>query len=116
MPHAYVSNSKRFGIILITITLLLQFVMNLAHGQCFLEDTLDGQAAGEGFGLSVSNVGDVNNDGYPDFIVGAPWNDSAGTDAGAAYLYCGHTQALLYTFLGDSAGYWFGKNALGQTM
>jgi hypothetical protein len=49
----------------------------------------EGAAAGDKFGSSVAFAGDVNADGYGDLLVGAPCNDAAGTDAGAAYLYLG---------------------------
>ena len=51
--------------------------------------TPTGAAAGDRFGYSVGPAGDVNGDGYADFIVGAPYNDAGGTDAGRAYLYLG---------------------------
>jgi hypothetical protein len=34
-------------------------------------------------------VGDIDNDGIPDIMVGAQLNDDAGTDAGSAYLFLG---------------------------
>ena len=37
----------------------------------------------------MAGAGDVNGDGYADFLVGAPYNDAGGTDAGAAYLVLG---------------------------
>ena len=51
--------------------------------------TLTGAAAGDNFGYSVSGAGDVNGDGYDDVIVGAPYNDAGGSNAGRAYLYYG---------------------------
>ncbi|MGE5178806.1 MAG: integrin alpha, partial [Bacteroidota bacterium] len=51
--------------------------------------TLTGAAAGDQFGGSVADAGDVNGDGYHDLIVGAPRNDAGGTDAGRAYVYYG---------------------------
>ncbi len=51
--------------------------------------TMTGAAAYDYFGISVGTAGDVNGDGYDDFIVGAMQNDAAGVDAGAAYLYYG---------------------------
>ncbi|MCK5561476.1 MAG: FG-GAP repeat protein, partial [Thermoplasmata archaeon] len=51
--------------------------------------SLYGEAAGDLFGHSVSNAGNVNNDNYTDIIVGAPYNDESGTNAGNVYLFYG---------------------------
>jgi len=37
------------------------------------------------FGFSITNAGDLNNDGLSDLIVGANGNDGGGTDRGAIY-------------------------------
>jgi hypothetical protein len=37
----------------------------------------------------LSGVGDVNNDGYDDFAIGATWNSEGGNTAGQAYLILG---------------------------
>jgi hypothetical protein len=48
--------------------------------------TIYGSNAGDLFGWSVSDAGDVNNDGYDDVIIGAPgW----GADRGRAYIFHG---------------------------
>jgi hypothetical protein len=52
--------------------------------------TVQGAAAGDLAGMSVSAVGEFNGDGFGDFIVGAPLNDSGGSYSGAAYLIYGH--------------------------
>ena len=40
-------------------------------------------------GISVSDAGDVNGDGFADLIVGAYFGDDGGTDAGEAYVVFG---------------------------
>ena len=50
---------------------------------------LTGEARKDYAGYSVSTAGDVDDDGYDDLFVGAPTEDSGGTDAGAAYLVLG---------------------------
>jgi hypothetical protein len=50
---------------------------------------LEGEVGGDEFGFAVSTAGDVNGDGYDDYLVGAPSHDSAGLDAGRAYLFLG---------------------------
>ncbi|MCK6620087.1 MAG: FG-GAP repeat protein [Calditrichaceae bacterium] len=53
------------------------------------EAIFTGEAGVDYFGNSVSSAGDVNNDGFPDVIVGAYLSDAGGLDAGHAYLYFG---------------------------
>ncbi len=50
---------------------------------------LHAEAANDGFGWSVAGAGDVNGDGYPDVIVGAPYSNAGGSAAGRAYIYFG---------------------------
>jgi hypothetical protein len=56
-----------------------------------------GEAAGDYFGRSVASAGDVNGDGYADVIVGANYNDDAGSNAGEAYVYHGSGSGLSAT-------------------
>ena len=72
--------------------------------------TLTGEAVDDQFGYAVSGAGDVNNDGFDDWIVGAHINDAAGTSAGRAYVYSGHDGTLLYTFTGEAAYDHFGQS------
>ena len=63
---------------------------------------------GDDLGRSVADAGDVDLDGIPDLIVGAPFDDAAGTDSGSAFVYSGRTGALLWTRTGASTGDAFG--------
>ncbi len=50
---------------------------------------IQGDAGGDQAGRSVSGAGDVNGDGFADFIVGAPGGGDGGGSAGEAYLLFG---------------------------
>ncbi len=51
-----------------------------------LMGTVDGESSSDLFGSSMALLGDVNNDGVNDFVVGAR---NAGTGSGRAYVYSG---------------------------
>ena len=59
------------------------------EGDAMQERFFTGFAASDQFGYSVSSAGDVNGDGYSDIIIGAPFNDAGGSNAGRAYIYFG---------------------------
>lgn len=65
--------------------------------------TFLGEAAGDRFGEALSNAGDVNNDGYDDILVGAPYAKVGADIVGKAYLFFGgpEPEATLY---GTTAG------------
>jgi hypothetical protein len=73
----------------------------------------NGEAQYDALGYSVSGAGDVNNDGYDDFIAGAPRNDVAGNAAGRAYVYSGQTGSVLWTFTGEGELDYFGLSVSG---
>lgn len=75
--------------------------------------TLRGEGAGDGFGFVADEIGDITGDGVRDFIVGAPGNDGAGTDAGRAYVYSGAGATLLFTVSGQAAGEFMGWSVAG---
>ena len=70
---------------------------------------IQGDAAGDGLGWSVSTAGDVNGDGYDDLIVGARDGDDADPGAGEAYVIWGKSGAtrsdIDTTSLAISAGF-----------
>ncbi|MCA9772908.1 MAG: FG-GAP repeat protein [Myxococcales bacterium] len=75
--------------------------------------TFDGQSGGDHFGAVVAGAGDVNNDGTPDVIVGAPFDDDGGNDAGSATVFSGADGSILYKFDGDAAGHELGYSVAG---
>jgi len=70
-----------------------------------------GEAANDWSGYSVSEAGDVNNDGYDDFLIGAPYNDEGGTQAGKTYLILGKANGLERDFnLSNADASFIGEN------
>jgi hypothetical protein len=59
------------------------------HPDAVADLVLRGEAPVDLFGYSVSGAGDLNRDGYDDFMVGASLNDAGGWDAGRVYVYFG---------------------------
>ena len=57
------------------------------------------------FGRVVRNVGDIDADTVPDFMVGAWFHNS---QAGKVFVYSGATATLLYSYVGEGAGALFG--------
>jgi hypothetical protein len=48
---------------------------------------LDGESSGDGRGFAVAGGGDVDADGYADYVVGAPFRDLGGVDLGVAEIF-----------------------------
>ena len=66
---------------------------------------IEGDSAGDCFGFDIAPAGDVNSDGYDDFLIGAPQTENpwAHFDKGKAYLCLGSptfSLSLDYTFNG----------------
>ncbi|MAG56075.1 MAG: hypothetical protein CMJ83_07275 [Planctomycetes bacterium] len=71
-----------------------------------LAPSLTGEVGGSRFGASLDGGRDIDLDGVPDFIVGAPEYDQGliFDDRGRAYAYSGISGALIYTFTGSAPG------------
>jgi hypothetical protein len=71
--------------------------------------TLTGETAGEGFGTSASQAGDLDGDGHADVAVGAWQYAGAATSGGRVYLHSGRDGRLLRTMTcripGDTLGF-----------
>ena len=69
----------------------------------------------EDYGTHVSGVGDVDGDGFPDVIVGAPGKNGSNDNPGHAYIYSGHTGRLVARLTGERSGDQFGSAVAGRT-
>ncbi len=54
----------------------------------------------EKFGFAVARIGDVNDDGRPDWAVGAPDSDEGGAKRGKVYLFYGNSNPAAITPVG----------------
>jgi hypothetical protein len=70
--------------------------------------TKTGSKAKDRFGWSVSGGVDVNRDGQPDIIVGAPYDDTRASNAGAVYIFNGGSYTLLKKLTGERKSDCFG--------
>ncbi|MCK6570194.1 FG-GAP-like repeat-containing protein [Myxococcota bacterium] len=62
------------------------------------------------FGLPVSGVGDIDQDGHDDFAVGASRFAGAGAFTGRVTVYSGATGGVLHTWSGTHASEFFGTD------
>ncbi len=77
--------------------------------------TFEGSTAGGGLGADLTGLSDFDGDGHADLLIGAPYTDSPGADAGAVYLFHGpleggrNSNSADATVLGVEAGAWTGS-------
>lgn len=71
-----------------------------------------GENADDNAGFSVHGGGDVNGDGYGDFLIGAWYNDDGGADAGKTYLFLGRPEGwAMDTDIGDADASFIGEDS-----
>ncbi len=70
-----------------------------------------GAKKGDHYGASATGIGDLDSDGFPDMVIGAPRHDLPGDEsAGAVYILSGRTQALIRRLDGPTEGAYFGQS------
>lgn len=63
-----------------------------------------GDQLDDGLGRSVCGAGDLNADGFGDFLAASAYSNRNGTNSGMAVAYSGVDSSVLYLFLGDNTG------------
>ncbi len=88
------------------------FVHSGATGELIFQ--LDGEEASANFGSSVATAWDIDGDGVPDIIIGAPGASPRGkTQAGSVFVYSGATRKLIFRFDGPESFDGFGASVAG---
>lgn len=88
------------------------YVYSGADGSLLLAVT--GEEIGEAFGHAVAGIGDINDDGKADFIVGAQKTDGdVGLNAGRAYVFSGDDGSVIRIHIGELANDQFGSGTSG---
>ena len=75
---------------------------------------LQGEAAGDGYGIGISDAGDVDGDGFDDLVVGAWQHASAAPSGGKLYVHSGRDGHLLYSITGNVPGETLGFDTTGM--
>lgn len=70
-------------------------------------------AAGDALGASVVGAGDLNGDGYGDFVAGATGDDTGGNNAGAVRAFSGKDGTPIGTIAGTGPGQQLGYDVGG---
>ncbi|MEK7539865.1 MAG: integrin alpha [Patescibacteria group bacterium] len=84
----------------------------LPDAEASLSDLVEftGESESDLAGYTVSSAGDVNGDGFDDLLVGVPYDDDAGSNAGAAYLIYGQAAELISQSLSAADAKFTGEN------
>jgi len=73
----------------ILITALVSALLAMPVIALTTPERLEGDTANASFGFGLRDLGDINDDGYPDFAVGAHKFTNGESEEGAIFLYLG---------------------------
>jgi len=105
---------KTLTIGLILLSLVLLPVLSVKADGLTVQYNLTGVNDNDLFGWPVAFVGDVNNDTFEDFAVGATGFDDGGLeDAGRVYIYSGQDGSLIRTHTGTINEGFYGSAIVG---
>ncbi|KAA3637035.1 MAG: T9SS C-terminal target domain-containing protein [Calditrichaeota bacterium] len=98
-------------LILSILIVILLMAGSTVQAQCIESYIIDSLAEESSFEYEITYAGDVNNDGYDDFLI---CSEGADNSNGAIYVHSGRTGLILYTISGrDFTGWGFGALARG---
>jgi hypothetical protein len=107
-------SDSRFAVVIPVLVLTGALALTGPASAQFAEDdvtvlrTFEAEAEGDSYGFVSERLGDLDFDGVPELIIGAPSSSAGGPAAGRAYVYSGASGALLNVVTGepqDQLGY-----------
>jgi hypothetical protein len=79
------------------------------HAEPELVRAFEGPQARDAFGSWIASGVDLDGDGLPESLIGAPEDDSRGLDVGRAVVYSGRTGSPVFEVFGDASGAFLGE-------
>ena len=86
-----------------SVDILLSSDIATASGASDATWSFAGEDSNDAFGTAVAGVGDLDGDGYNDFLITAPLHDDVATNTGSVYLFMGSMDANRSENGGDAA-------------
>lgn len=83
-------------------------VVSGASGRVFLR--VHGEIAYDYLGHAICEAGDVDGDGYADFVASEPGRDDNGNRSGRVRIFSGKSREVIHTFLGTGPNEEFGAS------
>lgn len=80
-----------------------------AHAEPELVRVYNGAQAGDVLGSWIASGVDLDHDGVPESLAGAPEDDSRGANRGRAAVFSGRTGEVLFELFGDAEGAFLGE-------
>lgn len=81
----------------------------IVGGEFYLYDQYGGTTSNGALGISVAGIPDIDGDGVPDYMMGAPGLSPPGVfGGGTVFVHSGATGSLLFLIEGNEPHAWFG--------
>jgi hypothetical protein len=92
-----------------SVDILLSDEVATASGTSDASWSFSGEDGNDAFGGAVSGTGDINDDGYEDFLITAPFHDDTATNTGSVYLFLGSADSSRSENGGDAVAEFAGE-------
>ncbi|XP_076235049.1 integrin alpha-5 [Calliopsis andreniformis] len=85
------------------------YIFTISHNEIFEKQVIEGDISGSKFGFTITCLGDIDYDGFPDIAVGAPYEKQTG----AIYIFNGNSNGIIKHYSQKIIGKQLGENIRG---